>query len=190
MGSGQTISVVFDRIGPNNEVLTIGGRVKTAVASAFDIQPPNEDQWAALHPVAAAWIYVSLASNAGNWAASANSTNSWGDPELHNGRADAARHAYWNVLMAFSSLVGPGLAQQAGFAHERSNFENNAPHNEIAMDLTNNQGGLAIATALPPDSSVAQQQAAVVNAITTGSLVILDTLENSPPEGLLQPSNR
>lgn len=192
-GNGQSISATISRIGPNNQTLAVGGKVKTAVALAFDVQPPNEDQWAFLHSAAAAYIYFSLKPAAESWAASANSTYNWGDPALHNGRADAARHAYWNVLMAMSSIVGPDLAQQAGIAHERTNLEDSAnpPHNETSMDLTNNQGGLSIAASLPADASETQQQSAVVSAINAGSLVILDDLANiAPYPGLLQPSNK
>lgn len=193
LGSGQTISATITRVGPNSQTLSVGGKEKTAVSVAFDVQPPNEDQWAFVHPVAALYIYFSLQSSAFDWAASANSTYSWGDSQLHNGKADAARHAYWNVLMAMSSIVGPDLALQAGYAHERTNLEevSNPPHNETAMDLTNNWAGISIAASLPSNASETQQQSAVVNAINAGSLVILDDLTNSSPyPGLLQPSNK
>lgn len=188
-GNGQTISPNITHVGLNSESVSVGGKTKTALITALAVDSPNEYYWTATHPIAAAAIFVSLAPAAEAWAASANTINNWGDSYLHNGRADAARHAYWNVLMSFSSLVGPSLAQEAGLAHEKTNLEDNGPHNETVMDLINNQGGLNIAAGLPLDASEIIQQSAVVGAVNAGNLVILDDMSNSPPAGLLQPSN-
>lgn len=59
-----------------------------------------------------------------------------GLPGLHNGPADAYRHAYWNCLMIRS--IGVDQAQTVSDTHEE--FGANHP-NEQRMDLHNNQKG-------------------------------------------------
>ena len=109
-------------------------------------------------------------------------------PGIHNGRADAARHAYWNVLMTIEMNVT--TAAGAATSHERTNFQQDAPHNEIVMDLENNAAGRTIGSGLPSDASRTVCQNAVVNNLNTGMLTILDDLGNVNEVGLLQPSNR
>lgn len=124
-----------------------------------------------------------LADEASDWA-QANATILGGG--LHNGKADAARHAYWNVLMSVE--MDKFTAEGAGTAHERTGIENGYPHNETVMDLHNNDVGRSISSELTTNRTVCQH--AVINALNSGTLWIMDDLSNANEVGLLKPSNQ
>ncbi|MDD5704866.1 MAG: hypothetical protein PHR35_03010 [Kiritimatiellae bacterium] len=144
----------------------------------------DDVSWGLLHPnrVFVSPTVYELRDEALAWA-SANETALGGG--IHNGRADAARHAYWNAIMTADWNVSDaeGLAE----AHERSNIDNGEPHNESAMDMENN----AVGRTLPSGSPTrAQLQTAVENALDAGALSILDCLPNVNEVGLIKPSNQ
>jgi len=70
---------------------------------------PAEKQFIEEHPLAA-WHFWQDAAKAIREACRRYPT------EIHNGRGDAFRHAYWSALM--TKHCGPLLASKFGFAHE------------------------------------------------------------------------
>jgi hypothetical protein len=183
-GTGAEISIIFNTTGNRNEFLSCLGVTRTATTTVFDIPPPNKYIWAILNPFT--WPKVqSLGEEAYEWAMINQASLGGG---IHNGRADAARHAYWNVLMA--SEINATDAEGASTAYERSNLEEGGPHNEIIMDMENNAAGRVIAGGLPPNPSRTVSQNAVISALNGGILTILDDLTNFNEVGLLQPSNQ
>jgi len=87
---------------------------------------------------------------------------------LHNSRADAFRHAYWNALM--TQTFGADYAQAFTTAHESSP---DSIREEQFMDLHNNAVGRAIGSANPymrPE----MLQKLVMNALTNGDLYVWD----------------
>lgn len=86
---------------------------------------------------------------------------------ISSGCADAARHTYWNALLAleYSQEFAKGLTD----AHEYSNIQNGCLDN--AMDIHNNGVGRDIAQRLGPDATRQQIQQAVVDALKNGDLV-------------------
>jgi hypothetical protein len=181
-GTGQERSVRFDSPGNKEVTLTASGTTRRArIAVFFEPPEPDEDTYAIQHPGNALRAH-SLGVEANQWA------NSTLGPTTHsNGRNDAARHAYWNCIMAKDPDVGPDIAREAGTAHERTGFEQNFPHNTTVMDFENNVRGLAIAAEVQTRAQCAQ---AVINALNAGTLTILDDLDNEGGTGLLIPSNR
>ncbi|MBT1690673.1 DUF6973 domain-containing protein [Dawidia soli] len=65
------------------------------------------------------------------------------DVSFRDGKADAVRHAYWNILMAFSA--DEAFAEAFSTAHESAATEPNASK----MDLHNNKFGLALKARYP-----------------------------------------
>ncbi|MBI2435520.1 MAG: hypothetical protein HYV26_21920 [Candidatus Hydrogenedentes bacterium] len=100
---------------------------------------------------------------------------------IHNGRGDAARHAYWNAISA--SEFDAATAIEASTAHEYSGLDANA-HNEIAMDMNNNAIGAGLAAATRE-----QMQQHVTAALAAGTLLVLDEIDNPNGSGLLKPAN-
>jgi hypothetical protein len=92
--------------------------------------------------------------------------------------------------MTLDSWVGSILAAEVSTAHERTNIEDDGPHNESVMDQMNNADGRRIAGGLPADATRAQVQDAVIGALNAGDLRYLDDLENAQERGLIQPSNK
>lgn len=87
-------------------------------------------------------------------------------PGLHNGRADAFRHAYWSALLARD--IGPENAERFTTAHE--GFSAN-PASERAMDLRNNLVGIRIGVGAGEHASDSYLEHLVVMAIDRGDLV-------------------
>ncbi|MCP3918395.1 MAG: hypothetical protein GY711_22855 [bacterium] len=104
----------------------------------------------------------SLATEATNWAMNNAAALGGG---LGGGCADAARHAYWNALMARD--LGAAKAQLFADAHEQSNFVNCQDNN---MDLHNNLEGRGLAAA---GLTNGQLQNRVVAALRRGELVAI-----------------
>jgi len=146
----------------------------------MEVPTPNEITWAIFHPLSAITANE-LATEALAWAQT-NETSLGGG--LHNGKADAARHAYWNGLMVVEMDVN--TARGAATAHERTNYEDGGAHNEIVMDLLNNEGGRNLSGITTDRATI---DSAVRNALNAGSLTILDDLGNANEVGLLIPSN-
>jgi len=115
-----------------------------------------------------------------NWAALG------GTAGVHNCKADAARHAYWNALMIIDGMSA-AEAWGIGQAHEYDGLVAGNPHNESVMDLENNQKGINMGAGL---TTRAQAQAAVIAALAAGNLTYLDSLPNAGEDGLLQPTNK
>jgi hypothetical protein len=142
----------------------------------------GELAWIVLHPQY--WISAfELRDEALAWAEDNRDLLGGG---LRNGRADAARHAYWNAIMTveWNAEDAAGLST----AHERTGLDDDNPHNESVMDLENNAHGRAIGGAGAAGRVPLQQ--AVVNALDMGVLTILDDLRNTNEVGLLQPSDQ
>lgn len=187
-GNGSSISVTFNNLGMlRTETVQVVGVTRTATITVVDVPEPDENTWAiwmtTLH--GPGWVLKinNLASEALAWAQANQAALGGG---LHNGKADAARHAYWNVLMIIEGY-SPADAWGAGQSHERSNIVAGDPHNETAMDLENNQKGINMGAGL---TTRASGQAAVINALTNGNLTYFDDLANSGECGLLQPTNK
>ena len=136
VGSGAEFRVAFGRR-PGDYTITLSclDSTRQALVKVIEVPPPNETDWADDHLVAAA-VAVATGKVASDWARENEDDLGGG---FSNGRADAARHAYWNALMAL--LMGRANAAEAGLAHERTNVEEGAPHNESVMDLENNAVG-------------------------------------------------
>lgn len=146
---------------------------------------------------------------ASNWSASETANVRWGwlnATGADNGRSNAAKHAYWNVLMVRD--IGAPNARIFADAHERDpaggglggfGLNDGTPHNGVVMDLDNNGSGRTIGsnlnfeTVFPMDDF--DGQTAVVNAILGGGLTVMDDAGpqnsgNVNAQGLLQPSDR
>jgi len=143
-GIGPEILVRFNRTGNRTEVLTVLGVTRKATITVVRVPPPNQRIWSRAHRLAAirAWL---LSRESIRWARSICT-----HPRVHNCRADAARHAYWNVLMTLE--IGVRDAEGAATSHERTNLEEGGAHNEIVMDLENNADGRRIGRQLPPSA--------------------------------------
>jgi len=183
-GEGPQISIQFNSAGNKSETLECFSTQKTAITMVKDIPPPNQITWVAMNPQHAIAVN-NLANESLEWA---NNNLQYLGGGLHNGRADAARHAYWNVLICVEKTIS--IAEGATTAHERTSFEDNGAHNEIIMDLHNNEMGRAVFVGMGEDKSRESCQSAVVSALNGGSFKILDDLENSDERGLLIPSNQ
>ncbi len=182
-GNGPTITITFASDHNYTEGLSVlGCPNQIANTTATRVPPPNQGTWMALHLPSAVTAF-NLGQEAFTWAHENESALGGG---IHNGRADAARHCYWNVLM--SVYMDTVTAADAGTSHERTNIENGDPHNESVMDLHNNAVGRSISTGLTPNRTECQN--AVINALNNGTLWILDNLANNKEIGLLKPSNQ
>ena len=104
----------------------------------------------------------------------------------HNGRTDAARHAYLTGILTidWNAADAEGLST----AHEVDNLNDNYPHNETVMDLENNAVGITLVTG--SSMTRAQLDTAVRAALNNGELTILVDLTNTEWKGLLKPSNQ
>ncbi len=189
-GKGFDLSVTCRTLGTTDlEVRVKTSDPRRARVTVMEISPPNEDVWAAKHRLAAAMAYA-YASEASTLADSLCSGHG-----VHNCRADAVRHSYWVALMCSSPILGPNVAIAAATAHERTNLEQGAPHNEIVMDMENNLRACSIVNGMnfPPEATEEQKKAAIQTAVRqaadSGQLTVLDDLTNSEGGGLLVPSS-
>jgi hypothetical protein len=185
--TGKEVSVSFGWRGASLETITVQGVSETAYIIVINVPPPNQYDWSKdpshwVSAVVARW----LAREAAQWV-DANLQALGGG--RHNGKADAALHAYWNAIMTLDPSVGP-LAAEAATAHERTNIETGDPHNESVMDEMNNAEGRRIGGGLPADATRAQVQGAVIGALNAGKLRYLDDLGNAQERGSIQPSNK
>lgn len=96
---------------------------------------------------------------------------------IHNGPADAFRHAYWNALM--SKGIHPDTARDFATAHEGRPGNNET---EEAMDLYNNEVGRKI-FAMHPHASEEQLRQYVRQAVIDGKMLVINDA------GQLVPSN-
>ncbi|MFC1453773.1 DUF6973 domain-containing protein [Verrucomicrobiota bacterium] len=179
-GNGSEIDITFNSAGTFTEQLEVlECQACLARTTVVNVTGLGETAWMALHPQY--WISAfELRDEALAWASNNQAALGGG---LHNGRADAARHAYWNSIMIFdwNAADAEGLAT----AHEKTGLDDGDPHNETVMDLENNADGRGLVGA----NRVALQNA-VINVLNAGTLTILDDLENASEVGLLQPSNQ
>ncbi len=179
-GNGPEIDITFNSAGTHSEQLQVlGCQARVGRTTVVNVTGLGETAWMALHPQY--WISAfELRDEALAWASNNQAALGGG---LHNGRADAARHAYWNAIMTFdwNAADAEGLAT----AHERTGLDDGGPHNETVMDLENNADGRGLGGA-----NRAALQNAVINVLNAGTLTILDDLGNANEVGLLQPSNQ
>ena len=136
-----------------------------------------------------------ISNNGGNtepstWAAAAYPGN-----QGHNGKGDAARHAYWTCLM--TRYGNPEYALGLSMAHEVS--AQPSPSTETVMDLYNDDRGVEIArnhVHVTGQAGVDDFQCcrdAVQTAINNGTLWYLDSswgTANQNEDALLQPTNK
>jgi outer membrane protein assembly factor BamB len=144
---------------------------------------PDEDEWADEHPHEYDTA-VGDSRTALDWAHANASMLGGGE---HNGRADAARHAYWNLLM--TQDIGSFPAASFGLAHEVTDLAQGNPYNESVMDQRNNAVGRQLARELPTNATEADSQKAVIDALNQGRLWILDDPANANRDSTLIPSN-
>ena len=104
----------------------------------------------------------------------------------HNGRTDAARHAYLTGILTidWNAEDAEGLST----AHEVDNLSDSSAHNETVMDLENNAIGITLVTG--SSMTRAQLETAVQAALNNGELTILDDFDNAEGKGLLKQSNQ
>ncbi len=179
-GDGPSISVTFDIIGNSRtESVTVLGVTRTATTTVIYVPPPTENEWGLIN-----WSIVdtviSLNEEAETWAYNNRVVLGGG---YGNGNADAARHAYWNVLMTIE--ISAQKAAEAGTAHEYSGLAAGQPHNQSVMDIENNKHGITIGLGLS-DPNRTDCQNAVIEALNDETLTILDDLSNPNGEGLLK----
>ncbi len=171
-GTGDSINVAFNAVGAKEMRMNVRGS-ETNSASITVANPTGlgEAAWLAPRP----WYYFAAP-------ALRDEARAWASGE--NNEGDARRHAYWNAIMTtdWNSADAEGLAT----AHEVSGLST-AQHNSVPMDLENNTAGRAIGS---PGATRASLKAAVVGALNSGGLIILDNPTNSNEVGLLQPSNQ
>ena len=182
-GNGETITITFQALG-NRTVTTeyAGNDIVDTTITVDDATGVGETMWGLLHPIRALSA-AALRDEALAYAANNEASLGGG---LRNGRADAARHAYWNGIMTidWDAADAEGLAT----AHEVTGLGNNSPHNETVMDLENNATGRGLVTSAT--MTRAQLDNAVRAALNSGELTILDEVGlNGAWKGLLKPSN-
>ena len=182
-GNGSSVSVSFPDAHDYSVGLSVAGwSNRVAGITAMDVPSPNEGTWATMHPISAATAYT-LGQEAQAWAQT-NQTALGGG--WTNGRADAARHSYWNVLMSVE--MDAATAEGAGTAHERTNIEDGGEHNASVMDLHNNAVGRTVSNGLTTNRVDCANT--VINVLNAGSPWIMDDLANANEVGLLKPSNQ
>jgi hypothetical protein len=188
IGNGSTISVNFDIIGNKSETLSVLGVNRNANITVIYVPLLTENEWIIINYLYAYDMFT-LKNEAITWAQTNEVALGGG---FENGRADAARHSYWNVIM--TKDLSADIAEGASTAHERTNLNEGAFHNTTVMDIENNSIGRSIGSALPSGATRSDCQNAVINALNAGSLTILDDLTNNNANGLgiglLQPSNQ
>ena len=108
----------------------------------------------------------------------------------HNTIADAARHAYWNTLLA--RYCGHAYAYNLTTGHEVSGLTPSTPATETCMDMKNNLVGRGLQLHTHgPDYSCCRN--AVTAAVTAGDLYYLDGsygVQNVNEGALLQPTDK
>lgn len=203
-GSRSLTLNVFDKSANRNKSFTATTRVRfVGPEKEGDICPTGEPT-----NCSAALADATLAES---WAESGDMAVALGFPRgpctSDDGRCNAAKHAYWNVLMVRDT--DPAFAARLATAHERfssgyiftnpSGLDAGSAHNSVVMDLDNNSGGRTIASGLPFTSGLPfgdePGKAAIAGAVNSGGLTKLDTssnLANTNPEaaGLLEPTNQ
>ena len=184
---GQTAEFTLVRVGPFVQKLKIDGRPALTIPfQSVGVDGLSENMWCVLHPVSCSQVFLT-SQDAGDWVAVNH--NELGQ-DTHNGRADAARHAYWNVRMVAEGLSSDAIIG-ATMAHEVMNIhDQDEPSNEAAMDMLNNAAGLQIGLGLGVGTSVEQSAAAVISALEIGRLIILDNIDNTAGSSLIMPSNK
>ena len=103
--------------------------------------------------------------------------------------ADAARHAYWNAMLA--SVTSTSYAEGLTNAHEVRTPP--GPSTETWMDLANNGVGRSLSVSMLEEDFVARNRSAVKGAVSQGSLYYLDSsygATNTKEDALLQPTDK
>jgi len=183
-GTGQMISTNFTYIGLNSERVTVGGKTKTAITAARVVGAQGEAAWCLTNADSCLTAFND-GDEAYIWASGHEMTLGG---NIHNGRADAARHSYWNAIMVVDGLSFD-TALGASTAYEYSELST-SPHNEVVMDLENDSAGAGIGTSLGTGVDRTTVDTAIRSALSAGTLTILDDFGNSNEVGLLQPSNK
>lgn len=181
-GNGQTITITFDedkRYALGLSVL--GSENLVARIIADDVPAIRLTTWALLNSEAAE-ACITLGTEAQIWAVD-NAEDLGGG--LHNGRGDAARHAFWNVLICVE--IDEWTANAFTSVWENEGLIAGNPHNETVMDLHNNRIGRSISDNLDVDREDCAE--AVLQELNDGGLWILDDIENNNEIGLMIPSN-
>lgn len=126
-----------------------GGSVQTVEDPTEKVpeDPLAEEKFCALHPIDCIKAN-SLANDALAWAQAKAQQGFWSPASLHNGLGDAARHAYWNCLMA--TQLSADFARGLSDAHE-ADTDGGDPCDEKLMDDHNNKVGRNLALQPPGD---------------------------------------
>ena len=104
---------------------------------------------------------------------------------LGNGRADAARHAYWCGIMTLEWNADKAIGLST--AYEVTNLSGNAPHNESVMDLANNAFGVSFASGANATRETLVDS--IYGALNNNLLTILTDYDNNEGSAFLKPSN-
>ena len=124
IGTGTSVSHTFDAIGSYSIEVNHGGSLLGRTTVTVDeATGPGQVEWF-LKNITRTYSGPLLRDEALDWA-SGNAANLGGG--LHNGNADAARHAYWSGIMT----IDWNAADAAGLtAHEVTNLNGNGFHKD------------------------------------------------------------
>lgn len=216
-GSGPAISPVFDILG--NRTITLGVRDQNAnidktVAVEVRVRLVGPEKESDICPSAVpddcgfAFLDSLLVRD---WVEGGDLAVALGFPRgpcnSDDGKCNAAKHAYWNLLMVRDTDLA--FATRVATAHERyssgyfftseSGLDVGAQHNSVVMDLENNVTGRAIANDMQFSSALPlgdePGKLIIVTEVLAGQLTKLDSssnLTNTNPQGsgLLEPTNQ
>lgn len=196
---------VFDKNSNRNKSFTAQTRVRTlGLESEATVCDPET---ASAQTLGFCALYLPISGEAFLWSSNPATAEAIGLPRttctLDDGKCNAARHSYWNLLLTRDT--SEAFAARITTAHERKSVEgtgidHGGAHNASVMDLDNNAVGRAISHELFQPITTESAQMAIINAVNSPRLTKLDTAKNGallvPPNtnpegsGLLEPTNQ
>jgi len=223
VGEGGQIYKTFDSAGSDTLTLNVfdrnSNRVKSFAATTR-VRYVGPEKETDICPSVEFVKCTAAAADAGlaeSWAFNGDMAESLGFPRgectVDDGKCNAAKHAYWNVLMVRDT--GDPFASRLAVAHERysagfiffggvSGLNAGSAHNSVVMDLDNNLSGRAIASTINFTSSLplgdstgktivsAAVKAGFVGSLPMTKLNTSSDVKKTNPEGsgLLEPTNQ
>jgi hypothetical protein len=198
-GTAQEVDVAFSTVGNFGVQATIGNKILNAIVEVKDVPSGlGEVEYALLHQVYSAIAYSQNLITQNYFFPDDSSTSTlepfiWAASAYpggqHNTIADAARHSYWNCLLARYTNAGYALGLTT--AHEKSGA---GAHTETVMDLNNNLIGISEeGSHTHTTGSLDCCRQVIQAAISRGTLWYLDRshgVENSDEDAMLQPTNK
>lgn len=162
---GPDLGGIYDKVGKvhdkiNNEYNRVRKGINDELEK-FKKLMPDEQKFVMRHPLVAKDFQQDAET------ARKAAENRYPPNELHNGKGDAFRHAYWNALM--TKRHGADYAKQFADAHETNP---NQPADEKEMDLHNNEVGRRIAME-NPNATDEELANLIMQAVERGELKTL-----------------